>query len=247
MARDSIRSERTATVSTPRVLALIPARSGSKGVPDKNTRLLAGRSLLEYAAAAAVASGVIDRTVLSTDSDRIVAEGRRIGLEVPFVRPADLARDNTAMLPVVEHALDALEQDGWTADIVVLLQPTSPLRRGDHIRKAVQQLQSSGADSVVTVVELSKHLSPDYVMRLEAGRLEPFLAEGKNLTRRQDARSAFVRDGTAYVFWSRTLRQTHSIYGRDCRALVLAAEESITIDTQQDWAEAERRLCVADA
>jgi CMP-N,N'-diacetyllegionaminic acid synthase len=234
-------------VSRPRVLALIPARSGSKGVPNKNTKLLAGRTLLEHAASVAVASGVIDRIVLSTDSDRIAAEGRRVGLEVPFVRPADLARDDTPMLPVVEHALGALQQDGWAADIVVLLQPTSPLRRAEHIRAAVQQLRESGADSVVTVVELPRHFSPDYVMRMDGGRLEPFLAEGKDVTRRQDARSAFSRDGTVYAFWSRTVREAHSIYGRDCRPLVLSAVDSITIDTQSDWAEAERRLRVANA
>lgn len=234
-------------MTTPRVLALIPARSGSKGVPDKNTRPLAGRTLLEYALAAAMASGVTDRIVLSTDSDCIAAEGRRVGLEVPFIRPADLARDDTPMLPVIEHALGALEQDGWVADIVVLLQPTSPLRRAEHIRDAVRQLRDSGADSVVTVVEVPRHLSPDYVMRMDGARLEPFLAGGKDITRRQDARSAFARDGTVYAFWSRTVRETHSIYGRDCRPLVLSAVDSITIDTQSDWAEAERRLRVMNA
>ena len=234
-------------MTTAGVLALIPARSGSKGVPDKNTRPLAGRTLLEYAVAAAKASGVIDRIVLSTDSDRIAAEGRRVGLDVPFIRPADLARDDTPMLPVIEHALGALEQDGWVADIVVLLQPTSPLRRAEHIRDAVRQLRDSGADSVVTVVELPRHLSPDYVMRVDRGRLEPFLAGGKDITRRQDTRSAFARDGTVYAFWSRTVRETRSIYGRDCRPLVLSAADSITIDTQSDWAEAERRLRVMNA
>ena len=234
-------------MSTPRVLALIPARGGSKGVPDKNTRRLAGRSLLEYAAAAAVASGVVDRIVLSTDSDRIAAEGRRVGVEVPFVRPADLARDDTPMLPVIEHALDALETDGWLADIVVLLQPTSPLRRPEHIRDAVRKLRDSGADSVVTVVEVPRHFSPDYVMRMDDGRLEPFLPEGAGVTRRQDARSAFARDGTVYAFWRRTLRERHNIYGRDCRPLVLPSEDVVTIDSPGDWAEAERRLRVANA
>lgn len=234
-------------MNTPRVLALIPARGGSKGVPEKNTRLLAGRTLLEYAAESAVASGVFDRIVLSTDSDRIASEGRRVGLEVPFVRPADLACDDTPMLPVIQHALGALEQDGWDPDIVVLLQPTSPLRRAEHIRAAVQQLLDSGADSVVTVVEIPRHYSPDYVMRIDDGRLEPFLAEGEDVTRRQDARSAFVRDGTVYAFWSRTAREMHSIYGRDCRPLILSALDSITIDTPTDWTEAERRIRVANA
>jgi CMP-N-acetylneuraminic acid synthetase len=224
------------------VLALVPARGGSKGIPDKNVRPLAGQTLLQYAAQAASASGVVDRSVLSTDSERVAAEGRRAGLEVPFIRPVALAQDDTPMLPVIEHALDALAESGWTPEIVVLLQPTSPLRTGAQIRAAVQALRDTRADSVVTVVELPRHLSPDYVMRIEEGRLVPFLPEGTRITRRQDARPAFVRDGTAYVFWTRTLRETRSIYGGRCHPLVVAAHESITIDTPDDWEAAERRL-----
>jgi CMP-N,N'-diacetyllegionaminic acid synthase len=226
------------------VLGLVPARGGSKGIPDKNIRPLAGRSLLEYAVRAA--SGVVDRIVLSTDSERIAAEGRRAGLEVPFLRPADLARDDTPMLPVIEHAVDTLEQQGWSPEIIVLLQPTSPLRTPDHIRRAVQRLRDTGADSVVTVVELPRHLSPDYVMRVEDGRLVAFLPEGVRVTRRQDARPAVVRDGTVYAFWRRTLRNTGSIYGTNCQPLVVPARESITIDTPEDWDEAERRLAAAE-
>lgn len=224
------------------VLALVPARGGSKGIPDKNIRPLAGRTLLEYAARAASASAVVDRVVLSTDSERVAEEGRRAGLEVPFIRPAELAQDDTPMLPVIDHAVEFLAQHGWDAEIVVLLQPTSPLRTPSHIRAAVQELRESKADSVVTVVELPRHVSPDYVMRIDDGRLVPFLDEGARITRRQDARPAFVRDGTVYAFWTRTLRETRSIYGHNCRPLVVPARESITIDTQDDWEDAERRL-----
>lgn len=227
------------------VLGLVPARAGSKGIPDKNIRPLAGRTLLDYVARAA--TGLVDRIVLLTDSERIAAEGRRSGLEVPFLRPADLARDDTPMLPVVEHAIDTLEQQGWSPELIVLLQPTSPLRTADHIGRAIQQLRESGADSVVTVVELPRHLSPDYVMRIEDGRLVPFLPEGAGVTRRQDARPAFVRDGTVYAFWRRTLRDTHSIYGADCQPLIVPARESMTIDTPEDWDEAARRLAAAEA
>ena len=139
----------------PRVLALVPARGGSKGIPDKNLRPLAGHSLIAHAAAAARASGVVDRIVLTTDSTRIADEGRRMGLEVPFTRPAELARDDSPMLPVVEHAIDMVERDGWTPDIIVLLQPTSPgMRRAAYLRAAVEALVQTNADSVVTVVEL---------------------------------------------------------------------------------------------
>ena len=229
------------------VLALVPARGGSKGIPDKNLRPLKGRSLLEYVARAAADSDVVSRIVLSTDSDRIAAEGRRVGLEVPFMRPAEIARDDTPMLPVVDHAVDFLERSGWAPEIIVLLQPTSPLRRAEHIRAAVQQLRDGNADSVVTVVELPRHLSPDYLMRVEDGRLVPFLAHGANVTRRQDARPAYVRDGTVYAFWRRTLRDTRTIYGRDCRPLVLSPRDSLTIDTPDDWDEAERRLLPVSA
>ena len=224
------------------VLALVPARGGSKGIPDKNIRPLVGHTLLHYAAQAAVASGVIDRIGLSTDSEAIAAEGRRAGLDVPFIRPAALARDETPMLPVIEHAVEALSVSGWEPEIVVLLQPTSPLRTGAHIRAAVQALRDTGADSVVTVVELPRHLSPDYVMRIDQGRLVPFLPEGTRITRRQDTRPAFVRDGTAYVFWAKTLRDAHGIYGEHCHPLVVPAHESITIDTPDDWEAAARRI-----
>ena len=227
------------------VLAVIPARGGSKGIPDKNIRLLAGQTLVERAAYVAAESGVIDRTILSTDSERIAEEGRRIGLEVPFIRPAHLAADDTPMLPVIEHAIDFLEQGGWSPEIVVLLQPTSPLRTTDHVRNAVRQLRQSGADSVVTVIELPRHLSPDYVMRVEEGRLVPFLEHGASVTRRQDARPAYVRDGTVYAFWRRTMIETGTIYGHDCQPLVLPALESLTIDTPQDWEEAEHRIASA--
>jgi len=227
-------------------LALIPARGGSKGLPDKNIRSLGGRTLLEYAARAAAASGVVDRVVLTTDSPRIADEGRRLGIEVPFMRPESLATDNAPMLPVIEHAVGFLEDQGWPPEIVVLLQPTSPLRTPEHIRSAVDLLRSSGADSVVSVVEVARHLSPDYVMRIEDGGLVPFLPQGAAVTRRQDARAAYVRDGTVYAFWRTTLSQG-SIYGGHCRPLVVPAAESLTIDTQADWDEAERRVTALQA
>lgn len=224
------------------VLGLVPARGGSKGLPGKNTRLLHGKPLLAYAAEAAAGSGVIDRVVLSTDSEAIAAVGRVSGLEVPFLRPAELAADETPMLPVIEHAVATLAAEGWTADIIVLLQPTSPLRTPAHIRQSVDLLRETNADSVVSVVELPRHLSPDYVMRVEDGRLVPFLPDGARVTRRQDARVACVRDGTVYTFWRRTLQEQGSIYGRDCRPMVVPASESLTIDGPDDWAEAERRM-----
>jgi CMP-N-acetylneuraminic acid synthetase len=224
------------------VLAIVPARAGSKGVPGKNIRPLLGRPLLEYTAEAARESGVIDRAIVSTDSEQIAEVGRRAGLEVPFLRPPSLATDDTPMLPVIQHAVAALDAGGWRADIVVLLQPTSPLRRPAHVRDAVRLLRETHADSVVTVVELPRHLSPDYVMKIEHGVLKPFLPDGARVLRRQDARPAYSRDGTAYVCWRRTLDRYQNIYGADCRPLIVDVADSLSIDSPADWAAAERRL-----
>jgi CMP-N-acetylneuraminic acid synthetase len=224
------------------VLGLVPARGGSKGVPGKNVRPLAGRTLLEYTARAARESGVIDRVILSTDSPEIAEAGRRAGLEVPFMRPASLAADDTPMVPVIEHALAETAQGGWSPDVIVLLQPTSPLRRPEHIRDAVATLIETRADSVVTVNQLPLDRSPDYVLRIENGSLRPFLPEGARITRRQDARPAYYREGTVYAFWRTTLERFGGIYGDDCRPQLLQPGESLSIDTEDDWNEAERRL-----
>ena len=229
------------------VLGVVPARAGSKGVPDKNLRPLAGRTLLALVAEAARGSGAIDRLVLSTDSEAIAVAGRAAGLEVPFMRPAALAQDDTPMLPVIVHALDALQQSGWVPDYVVLLQPTSPLRRPEHVAEAVRRLRESGADSVVTVVEVPKHLSPDYVMKVEDGVLRPFLTEGARITRRQDVRPACYRDGTVYAFRRDTIDRHGSIYGERCLPLTIDARESLSIDSPEDWAAAERILAARDA
>jgi len=211
-------------------------------VPGKNVRPLAGRTLLEYTARAARESGVLDRVILSTDSPEVADTGRRAGLDVPFMRPVTLASDDTPMLPVIQHALEALAREGWSPDMIVLLQPTSPLRRPDHIRAAVTTLRDTKADSVVTVVEIPRHLSPDYVMRIDGGRLQPFLPEGARVTRRQDARPAYSRDGTVYAFWRATIERFGGIYGEDCRPLLIDARESLSIDSPADWDAAERLL-----
>lgn len=224
------------------VLAIVPARAGSKGIPGKNIRPLAGRPLLAYAADAIRESGVVDRAVLSSDSEEILAAGRELGLETPFLRPAELARDDTPMEPVVEHAVAVLEAEGWSPEIVLVVQPTAPLRRGEHLRRAVELIRETGADSVVSVTPIPPHFSPDYAMRLDGGRLSPFLPHGAEITRRQDAAPAYSRDGTVYAVRRDVLVEQHDLYGSDSRALLLPPEESLNLDTPADWDEAERRL-----
>ena len=225
------------------VLAIVPARGGSKGVPRKNvSELTTGRTLLHYVAEAARQATRVSKVVLSTDDDEIAQVGRQAGLEVPFMRPAELAADETPMLPVLRHAIDQVAAGGWTPEYVVLLQPTSPCRRSTHIDDALSLLMTQGADSVVTVVEVPKHLSPDYVMKIEDGTLRPFLPEGARVTRRQDVRPAYYRDGTVYAFRRDTIERFGNIYGDRCLPLVIDASESLSIDSPADWAEAKRIL-----
>src|SRR5436190_23965871 len=180
------------------VLGIIPARGGSKGIPDKNLMLLGGRPLLAYTADAAKESTRLTRTIVTTDDDRIARSAQSLGVEVPFMRPSSLAGDDVPMLPVLQHAVKTLATEGFSADIVVLLQPTSPLRRGEHIDAAVTWLERAGGDSVVSVVEVPHQFNPTSVMRVEDGLLKPFLA-GPAATRRQDKPRVLARNGPAVL------------------------------------------------
>lgn len=225
-----------------KILGIIPARGGSKGVPDKNLKELAGKPLLAYSAEVAHTSGLIDRLVLSTDSEEIAQLGRSLDIEVPFMRPTELAQDDTAMLPVLQHTVKKLEEEGWMADIIVLLQPTSPLRKARHISAAVEKLQAEACDSVVSVVEIPELFAPQKALRAQNGYLKFWLPEGKSITRRQQLEPAYAREGTVYVFWRDVLMEQNSIYGEKCLALILSAEESMNLDDREDWQRAEEML-----
>jgi len=215
------------------VLGVIPARGGSKGIAHKNLALVAGRPLLAYTADAARASRRLTRVIVSTDDPAIADAARALDLDVPFLRPPELATDTTPMLPVVQHAVDAMSANGFTADAVVLLQPTSPLRRAEHIDRAVELLDSSGADSVVAVTEVPHQFNPVSVMRLDGDRLVPFL-DGPQVYRRQDKPLVFARNGPAVVATRVDVLRHGSLYGDDSRPLVMTPEESLDIDSQSD-------------
>jgi CMP-N,N'-diacetyllegionaminic acid synthase len=215
------------------VLGVVPARGGSKGVARKNLRVVAGRPLLAYTADAVHASARLTRTIVSTDDPEIADAARELGLDVPFMRPPALAADDTLMLPVLQHAVRAMADEGFAADVVVLLQPTSPLRRGAHIDAAVALLESSGADSVVSVIEVPHQFNPASVMRLEGGRLTPFLP-GPPVLRRQDKPRVFARNGPAVAAIRSRVLESGSLYGDDTRAVVMAPEESIDVDGTAD-------------
>ena len=223
------------------VLAVIPARGGSKGIPNKNLALLCGRPLLAYTADAVNESKRLTRTIVSTDDERIAECARSLGLDVPFMRPASLAGDDVPMLPVLQHAVDALQSHGFSADIVVLLQPTSPLRRGAHIDAAVDWLQRVRGDSVVSVVEVPHQFNPMSVMRIDDGFLKPFL-EGPTATRRQDKPRVYARNGPAVLAVHARVLKEGSLYGNESWPLIMSPEDSLDIDTPWDLKLAEAAL-----
>ena len=219
------------------ILGLIPARGGSKSIPRKNIVPLAGRPLLAYTCDAALSSRTLTRVILSTDDDEIAAVGRDCGVEVPFSRPPELAQDDTPALPVIEHALHWLEEhQSYRPEVIVLLQPTSPLRRAKHIDGAVNLLLKTKADSVVSLVEVPHQYNPISVMKIEDGRLVPFLpGEGNRVLRRQDKPRVYARNGPA-VLATRTsvIERTGSLYGQLLVPYIMDWPESLDIDTPVD-------------
>ena len=225
------------------VLGVIPARGGSKGIPNKNLALVGGRPLLAYTADAVKQSTRLTRTIVSTDDERVADCARSLGLEVPFMRPSWLAADDTPMLPVLQHALETLKSEGFEADIVVLLQPTSPLRRGEHIDAAVDWLQRAGGDSVVSVVEVPHQFSPASVMGIDGGLLHPFL-DGPLIARRQDKPRVYARNGPAVLAVRASVLRGGSLYGKDSWPLGMSPEDSIDVDTPWDLSLVEWALTV---
>ncbi len=226
-----------------RVVGIITARGGSKGVPGKNIRPLAGKPLLGWTAEAALAAKRLSRVILSTDDEAIARAGRTAGVEVPFMRPADLARDTTPTLPVLEHAVAWLENAGDRYDAICLLQPTNPLRTPATIDACIELLERTGADSVVTVLPVPAEHNPHWVYFADAeGQLRPALAGSPPLTRRQDLPAAYFREGSVYVTRRDVLVEQHTLYGARMIGHELDPARCVNIDTPQDWQRAEAMI-----
>jgi CMP-N-acetylneuraminic acid synthetase len=228
------------------VVGLVPARGGSKGIPRKNIRLLAGRPLLAYTAEAASQARRLERVILSTEDDEIADVGRRCGLEVPFRRPPEFALDETPTLAVVRHALDWLEESGAVFDAVCLLQPTNPLRQASDIDACIELCERSGADAVVTILPVPPEHNPHWVyFRLTEGELRLATGEESPIPRRQDLPPAFHRDGSIYVTRCDVVRSQNSLYGRRLVGYPIDPSRSVNLDTPEDWERAEARLVSA--
>lgn len=213
------------------VLAVIPARGGSKGVPRKNIRLFAGKPLLAWTIEAARASNYIDRLIVSSDDAEIIAAAVACGCEAPFVRPAALARDDTPGIDPVLHAIR--EVPGY--DYVVLLQPTSPLRTAQDIDHCLERCHGGRVPACVSVAEVEK--SPFWMHTLdEQGYLHPLIDDERASWPRQLLPKVYALNGAVYVAESRWLQATGTFVTSETVSYVMPKERSLDIDTEADCA-----------
>lgn len=225
---------KNSSTQSKQILAIVTARGGSKGVPRKNLRNLAGKPLLVWSIEAAASAQHAMRVLVSTDDPEIAAAGRLAGAEVPFLRPADLADDCATSESAVIHALDWLYQhENYSPDLIVLLQPTSPFRTPQDIDTALKVQASTDADAVVSVAEIYRPVQ--WLRKIDAqGRMTEAVS-AESISRRQDAEKLYQLNGAVYVIKTDALRKGNSIYPDDSLAYVMPAERSLDIDNELDF------------
>lgn len=217
-------------------VAIIPARGGSRGLPGKHLRLLGGQPLIAHTVRAALGARRVDRVIVSTDDAAIARAARRAGAEVPFLRPPELARDETPTLPVIQHAVEWLEAAGERVDVVVTLQPTSPLRGAAEIDAVIGLVERGPARSAVSVAPLG--LPASVIGRVEEGRFVPALPPGGDV-RRQAAAPGARLTGAVYATRRDLLREGRMVEDRPA-AHLSAPAAAIDVDSAEDLAEARR-------
>lgn len=222
-------------------LGLIVARGGSKGLPRKNLRPLGGRPLIVHTIEAALACRGLARTILSSEDAEIIEVARGAGCPAPFVRPGELADDRSSSLDVTLHALDWLERhEGFRPEVVVLLPPTAPLRRAEHIEGALEVLRAeagSGTEAVVAVTE--PDYPPYWMLTVSGGRLSWLFPEGGAVDRRQDLPRAYRPNGSIYAIRVEALRAQRTFYPRATAPYLMPREVSVNIDSEMDFTLAE--------
>jgi len=205
--------------------------------------LLCGKPLLQYTAEAALAARRLSHVILSTEDNEIAEVGRRCGLGVPYLRPAELAQDDTPTLPVVQHAMRWMETHGEHFDPICLLQPTNPLRRPQDIDACIERLEQSDADAIVTILPVPAEYNPHWVyFQDEGGLLRLSTGEVSPIPRRQSLPPAFHREGSVYVTRRDVVMEQHNLYGSSVVGHLLNSERCVNIDSPEDWERAERLL-----
>jgi len=222
-----------------KILAIIPARGGSKGVSGKNIKLLNGKPLLAYTSEIALQSKQLAEVVVSTEDEQIITVAKSLGVKVPFIRPMALAQDNTPTIDAIIHALRWYEKQNVFFDAVCLLQVTSPFRTVDFLDKAIEKFMASGCDSLVSVQKVPHEYNPHWTFEVNAeGNLKIATGESEIISRRQELPPAYHRDGSLYITKTEVLLKEHSLYGKSTAFIESEAEFYVNIDTMQDWEKA---------
>ncbi|QOD61517.1 acylneuraminate cytidylyltransferase family protein [Polaribacter haliotis] len=223
-----------------KILGIIPARGGSKGVPRKNIKLLGGKPLIAYTAEVALKSEFINTLILSSEDEEIIAIAESLGIEVPFKRPADLALDASPTLPVILHALEFYKKQNMYFDAVCLLQTTSPFRTVAFLDKAIQTFIEKDTDSLFSVQEVPHEYNPHWVFEEKEDKtLQIATGENDIITRRQDLPKAFHRDGSIYITKTSVLLEQQSLFGNSISYIESPKKWYVNIDTLKDWEKAE--------
>jgi len=225
-----------------RILGVIPARGGSKGVPGKNVRLLNGKPLITYTAYAAKNSNLLSRVIVTTDSVDIAAIAKQNNIEVPFMRPLHLAQDDTPTLPVLQHVVNFFETQGELYDAICILQPTYPFRVPRFIDACIEKFIETGADTLISVVPVPHQYNPHWVFEKGAGEFLHIATKDKVIiSQRQLLPDAFIRDGNIYLAKTNTVMQQNSLFGENITYKISDAGWYVNIDTISDWVVAEEK------
>lgn len=224
-----------------KILAIIPARGGSKGVPRKNVRLLGNKPLIEYSIDAAIESNVFEKIVVSTDDEEIAIAAEIAGCKPPFIRPTELAQDDSTSISVVLHAINFFEQQNIFFDAVCLLQPTSPFREKGFINKAINVFIETNSDSLISVLPVPHEYNPHWVFEELNGTLKISTGDETIIPRRQELPKAYHRDGSLYITKTETLKK-ESFFGKKISYIESNKEFYVNIDTFKDWEMAEKLL-----
>ncbi len=232
------------TALFPKILGLIPARMGSKGVPGKNMKLLDGTPLIQYTIESALRSELLDTIFVSTDCPDTASFAQCFnGITAPLMRPAHLATDQAPMIDVVTHALEYARRIGWSFEYVLLLQPTCPFRDPGIIDDTIRHVIEQKADSLITVRKIPDAFNPFWAYTFHDNRFERAIpvTDHRTVTRRQDLPAAYHRDGEIYIARASLIRKGQ-ITGGKLAAWLNDNEFGINIDTPADWAQAETLL-----
>lgn len=216
------------------MLAVIPARGGSKGVPNKNIKELNGKPLIAYTIEAAQKSGIFNKIIVSTDSERIAEIAREYGAEVPFIRPNEISGDMVSSDDVILHAISFYEAQGIEFDEVCKLQPTSPLRNVAHLKEAYELFQEKNADFLVSVCECEH--SPLWAGTIgENLRIDNFIAEDVKRACRQDLPIYYRLNGAIYMAKTQCFCEKRNFLGNNSIAYIMSQEDSVDIDCELDF------------